>query len=133
MPNYHDPFTLVVRGSAEARVDSNNASAGSGSQFIMTFHYAGGFNPTATGFEVHWFTNETQADEQGLKGNWDNALSSGDSRIPTQINITPSIPEPGAETTSPGELTATAPTLAQNVEELTLYGVLTILQGNLNS
>ena len=129
MPNYYDPFTLVIRKSAAARVDSNNIGASSGAQFTMTFHYAGGFNPTATGFEVHWFGNTTHQNE-GEAGNNDNALSAG---IPTQVTISPSIPEPGAETTSPGELTGTAPVLGQRETQRTLYGVLTILQGELNA
>lgn len=132
MPNWHDPFNLVIVGSAEAIVHSENVSVGSGDNFVMTFHYAGGFNPVATGFQVHWYTTETHQDE-GESGNTTNALSGGDSQRPTQVTISPRVPEAGAEARSPGELRGTAPTLGSGETRRTLYGVLTILQGSLNT
>ena len=132
MPDWYDPFNLVIYGSAEARVETENISVGSGDSFVMTFHYAGGFNPVATGFEVHWFTTLGHQAE-GEAGNNANALTAGDSRIPTQVTISPRIPEAGADTTSPGELRGTAPTLGTREENRTLYGVMTILQAALNN
>ena len=132
MPNWYDGFNLVIYGSAEAQVDTRNISTGSGSDFVMSFDYAGGFNPVATGFELHWFTT-TAHQEEGLTGNYNNALSPGDSGIPTQVTISPRIPEPGADAISPGEVRGTAPTLGRTETRRTLYGVLAILQGSLNT
>ena len=131
MPRHYDSFNLVILGSAEALVFTSNVSTESGSEFTMTFRYAGGFNPVATGFEVHWFTTEAHVRE-GLRGNNANALSAGDSQMPTQVTISPRIPNPGAIASSEGQVDGTAPTLGQSEQQRTLYGVLTIIQGNLN-
>ena len=132
MPNFHDSFNLVIFGNAEAQVYTSNTSTRSASEFTMTFRYAGGFNPVATGFEIHWFATETQAEDEGLDGITTNAIPAGDSRLPTQVVISPRIPNPGADATSEGHVRGIAPTLGQSEQRRTLYGVLTILQGALN-
>ena len=131
MPNHYDGFNLVVRGSAEALVWTSNTETSSGAAFTMTFNYAGGFNPVATGFELHWFTTTAHQDE-GILGQNQNALPANDSRIPTQIVISPTIPEPGATADSEGSVRGIAPTLGQSERSRTVYGVMTILQAALN-
>ena len=133
MPDFYDGFNLVVYGTAEAQVYTSNTSTRSASEFTMTFRYAGGFNPVATGFEIHWFATETQAENEGLDGNNQNAIPANDSRIPTQVVISPRIPNPGADATSEGHVRGIAPTLGRTETRRTVYGVLTILQGALNT
>lgn len=127
MPDYTDPFILTVRASAAASVSTSNYTVGSGETFALEFHYAGGFNPVATGFRIAWYGSETDQDNET------NALSPGEG-APTQVTISPFRPEAGAIENSPGEIRGIAPTLNTPTEtSRAIYAKLTILQGALRT
>ncbi len=124
MPNWSDTFVLNVVASAEAIVQAYNGQTGSGDSFVLGFWYQGGFNPTATGFTVSWYTTSSDASSDT------NAISSGSSRAPSQVVISPHNPVAGGTVTESGEIRGVAPTLLQSDNgNLDIHGRLTILQG----